>query len=85
MYINTRQRKNESFQNFMDRTKLNNKVDAIGCNLSTDEYIDFLEQNNLEYIKVEKEKDNGKKITLTIPSCQFKVLSRADINKLFNF
>ena len=51
--------------------------------MNIEEYKKFLNDNLLEYVEFEKEKPNGSKIHMIIPVCQFKVMTKAEINKLF--
>ena len=78
-----RQRKHESNQNYKDRCKLVYKHNQINSKMNIEEYKKFLNDNLLEYVEFEKEKPNGSKIHMIIPVCQFKVMTKAEINKLF--
>lgn len=78
-----RQRKNESEKNYRERCKLAYKSNHFTAAMDIDKYKSFLDTELLEYVEINIEKKNGCKINMVIPACQFKVMSRADINKLF--
>lgn len=77
-----RQRRNESDINFKERIRYYNTFRPRQVN-NDKEYKTWLISHNFEYVEVELEKDSGKTIEMIIPSCIFKVLTKADINKLF--
>ena len=87
---NIHRKNKESWNNYNDRVTLNEKYNQElgGYNRykifdSTDRYKRFLEENNIPYVEGELEKKNGKLIHWVIPQCQFKNLSKTEVNKLF--
>lgn len=75
-----KQKRNESIPNYLERKRLYVKSCKIKGTESIEEYKEFLEKEQIEYMEF---KSNNKKIQFVIPVCQFKVMSKADINKLF--
>lgn len=47
-----------------------------------DEYTSFLDKYNIEYMTMEKEKDNGNTLKIVIPQVMFKAMSSAERGKL---
>lgn len=50
---------------------------------NTEEYKNLLRENNIQFVEIEYTKSSGKNVHMVIPDCQFKIMSRAQINKLF--
>lgn len=80
-----RQKKNESIHNYSERQKLYNLSYTMSNNMNIDEYKQLLQDKSIDYVEFTHEKDTGGTIHIVIPTCQFKIMSKADINKLFKF
>lgn len=83
MSIVPRQKKNESDWNYRERCSLHFKTFKMSNITDIDMYKSFLEKELIDYVEFTHEKENGNKVHIVIPSCQFKVMTKADINKLF--
>ena len=81
-YRKPRIKKNESYNNFSERCRLSEKSKLLSRVQTQDEYINNLKELNVEYIEIHLEKSNGRTVDLVIPTCQFKAMSKTDINKL---
>lgn len=84
-----RKKPKESWNNYDDRLKVHhNYRKVVGINTRTEfdsleMYKKFLENNKIPYVEGEIEKENGKIVHWIFPQCNFKTLSKTDINKLF--
>ena len=84
-----RKKPSESWNNYDDRLKVHhNYRKVVGINNRTEfdsleMYKKFLENNKIPYVEGEIEKENGKIVHWIFPQCNFKTLSKTDINKLF--
>jgi len=70
---------NESDKNFHERLKLEQL--NICSDMSMDDYKKMLDLNGLNYIEINATKSNGKKISMCIPTCQFKVISKRKLQR----
>lgn len=82
-YKRPRIKKNESYGNYSERCRLSEKSKILSRGQTQEEYIKTLKDIKAEYVEIHLEKPNGRALDLVIPACQFKAMSRTDINKLF--
>lgn len=77
-----RQKKNESNQNYEERKRYYYAIDDRATrDYST--YKAFLTIKGFDYVEAELQKKDGNTVKIIVPTCIFKIMTKADINKLY--